>query len=267
MPRMTGELDDRRPVAVVTGGGRGIGRGITLALAGAGYDVVVGYDKDGESASATADDARALGVEAATEQGDVADPASAARLVEVATGTFGRLDCWVCNAGILAVGPLLELSAADATRVLEVNYLGTFYGLQAAAGEMVAAGRGGRIVTVSSEAGLRAWPLYGAYAPSKFAQIGLTQVAALELGAHGILVNAVCPGLVVTDMLRQKWPVEAELRGVSVDDIHAESTAGTPTGRLATPEDVGATVAWLAGPGAANITGQAICVNGGLTLH
>lgn len=264
---MTEDLDGRRPVAVITGGGRGIGRGITLALAAAGYHVVIGFDKDGASAAATATDARALGVEATVEQGDVADPASATRLVDVATEQFGGLDCWVCNAGILAVGPLLELSATDAIRVLEINYLGTFYGLQAAGRAMVGAGRGGRIITVSSEAGLRAWPLYGAYAPSKFAQIGLTQVAALELGAHGILVNAVCPGLVVTDMLRQKWPVEAELRGITVEDIHREATAGTPTGRLATPEDVGATVAWLAGPGAANITGQAICVNGGLTLH
>lgn len=264
---MSGEPETERPVAVVTGGGRGIGRGITLALADAGFDVLIGFDKDEAAAAATAGEASQRGGRSATLQGDVADPATATRLVEGALEGFGRLDCWVCNAGVLAVGPLLELTAADAIRVMEINYLGTFYGLQAAARQMVAADHGGRIVVVSSEAGLRAWPLYGAYAPSKFAQLGLTQVAAVELGAHGILVNAVCPGLVLTDMLRSKWPVEATLRGVSVEDIHRESTAMTPTGRLATPEDVGATVAWLVGPGATNVTGQAICVNGGLTLH
>jgi NAD(P)-dependent dehydrogenase (short-subunit alcohol dehydrogenase family) len=122
-------------------------------------------------------------------------------------------------------------------------------------------------VNVSSEAGLRAWPLYGAYAPTKFAQIGLTQVAALELAGYGILVNAVCPGLVETDMVREKWPIEAALSGTTVEAISAEANGATPTGRLCTPEDIGGTVAWLAGPGAANVTGQAICIDGGVTLH
>jgi NAD(P)-dependent dehydrogenase (short-subunit alcohol dehydrogenase family) len=188
-------------------------------------------------------------------------------LAEAALDRFGRLDCWVNNAGVMVAAPLLELSSADLSRSYEVNLLGTFHGLQAAATVMIDAGRGGRIVNVSSEAGLRAWPLYGAYAPTKFAQIGLTQVAALELARHGILVNAVCPGLVETDMVREKWPIEAALSGMTVEAIRAEANGATPTGRLSTPEDIGGAVAWLAGPGAANVTGQAICINGGVTLH
>jgi NAD(P)-dependent dehydrogenase (short-subunit alcohol dehydrogenase family) len=264
---MTTAEPSSRPVAVITGGGRGIGRGITVALVAAGFDVVVGFQKGAAAADATAAEVTAGGGEAVTVQGDVVDPLTSTRLAEAALNAFGRLDCWVNNAGILNAGPILDLTLAEVTQSFEVNYLGSFHGLQAAARTMVAAGRGGRIVNISSEAGLRAWPLYGSYTPTKFAQIGLTQVAALELGRHGILVNAVCPGLVETDMVLTKWPLEAALNGTTVEQIRADSEAMTPTGRLATPADVGATVAWLAGPGAASVTGQAICVNGGVTLH
>jgi NAD(P)-dependent dehydrogenase (short-subunit alcohol dehydrogenase family) len=253
--------------AVVTGGGRGIGRGISLALAAAGFDLVVGWTKGADKAAETVADAHRLGVRAHAVQGDISDPLTSALLVERAREAFGRLDCWINNAGLLVPGPLLELTGEDVSRSFEVNFLGTFHGVQAAARAMIAAGTGGRIINVSSEAGLRAWPLYGAYAPTKFAQLGLTQVAAQELGRHGILVNAVCPGLVETDMVAAKWPVEAALTGRTIDEIRAGSVADTLTGRLCTPADVGATVAWLAGPGAANITGQSICVNAGVTLH
>lgn len=254
-------------VAVVTGGGRGIGRGICLALAAAGFDLVIGWTKGADKAAETVADAQRLGVRAHAVQGDIGDPLTSALLVERAQEAFGTLDCWVNNAGILVVGPLLRLTAEDVSRSLEVNFLGTFHGVQAAARAMIAARTGGRIINVSSEAGLRAWPLYGAYAPTKFAQLGLTQVAAQELGRHGILVNAVCPGIIETDMIEAKWPLESALTGRTVDEIRAASVADTLTGRLCTPDDVGAMVAWLAGPGAGNITGQSICVNAGVTLH
>jgi NAD(P)-dependent dehydrogenase (short-subunit alcohol dehydrogenase family) len=256
-----------RPVAVVTGGGRGIGRGICHALARDGYDLVLGWTKGAEQVTSTIGELQALGVDAVGVQGDIADPMTSALLSEAALDSFGRLDCWVNNAGIIVAGPLLELSVDDVMRAFEVNFLGTFHGVQAAGRAMVAAGSGGRIINIASEAALRAWPLYGAYAPSKFAQIGLTQVAAIELGPHGIMVNAVCPGLIETDMVAEKWPIEAEVRGCTVDDIRAESAADTLTGKLCTPEDVGAMVAWLAGPGAGNFTGQALCVNAGVTMH
>jgi NAD(P)-dependent dehydrogenase (short-subunit alcohol dehydrogenase family) len=254
-------------VAVVTGGGRGIGRGISLALAAAGFDLVIGWHKGGEDAAATVAAAEELGAVAVPVCGDIAHAHTASALAQAATATFGRLDVWVNNAGILTVGPLLELTLPDFERTLQVNLIGAFHGTQAAARTMIGAGRGGRIINISSEAGLRAWPLYGAYAPTKFAMIGLTQVAALELGRAGILVNAVCPGLVETDMVAQKWPEEAALRGTSVDAIRAENVDATPSGRLATTEDIGAAVAWLAGSGASSVTGQSICVNGGMTLH
>jgi NAD(P)-dependent dehydrogenase (short-subunit alcohol dehydrogenase family) len=256
-----------RKVAVVTGGGRGIGRGISEALAQSGHDVVVGWSKGAEEAADTIASLQKLGADAVSVQGDVADQVTSWRLAECAVDTFGRLDTWVNNAGILHVAPLLDTSIEDLTRVLEVNLVGTFNGVQAAARAMIAAGTGGRIINVSSEAGLRAWPLYSAYAPSKFGQIGLTQVAALELGAHGICVNAICPGIVETDMIREKWPTEAALAGRTVEDIRAEANAMAATGRLCTVDEIGDAVVWLAGPGAANVTGQAICINGGVTLH
>jgi NAD(P)-dependent dehydrogenase (short-subunit alcohol dehydrogenase family) len=125
----------------------------------------------------------------------------------------------------------------------------------------------GRIINISSEAGIRAWPLYGAYAPSKFAQIGLGQVAALELGGMGITVNTVCPGIIETDMVLSKWGAESAITGSSIDRIRADVTAETLTGALCTPEDVGEAVVWLASPAAKNVTGQSICVNAGVTLH
>lgn len=258
--------DLRRRVAVVTGGGRGIGQGITLARAGAGLDVVVGYHRDRDAAEKTAAAARERGAAAEVVAGDVAADGTADALVAAAAG-LGGLDVWVNNAGVLHAAPLLDTSVDDAEAAMRTNYLGTFRGLSAAAAAMVAAGGGGRIVNISSEVGLRAWPLYAAYAPTKFAIIGLTQVAALELGAHGILVNAVCPGLVETDMVTAKWPLEAALTGTTVEAIRAASAANTPTGRLVTPAEVGGVVAWLAGDQAAGVTGQAVCVNGGATLH
>jgi NAD(P)-dependent dehydrogenase (short-subunit alcohol dehydrogenase family) len=254
------------PVAVVTGGGRGIGAGISTALAQHGFDVVIGWTSDEAAAVKTAarigetTSARTILV-----RGDVSDEQTSKDLAAAALAEFGRLDCWVNNAGYMAAGSILELTGDQVRRCFEINLLGTFYGIQSAAAAMGDAG--GRIVNISSEAGIRAWPLYGAYAPSKFAQIGLGQVAALELGQRGITVNTVCPGIIETDMVLDKWAAESALTQTPVADIRAAVTAETLTGALCTPEDVGDAVAWLASPSAGSVTGQSICVNAGVTLH
>ncbi len=253
------------PVAVVTGGGRGIGAGISKALARHGYDVVIGYTSDEAAAARTAAElAEESGAKTVLVRGDVSDAETSTALAEAALGTLGGLDCWVNNAGYMAAGALLELTGEQVRRCFEINLLGTFYGIQSAARAMAA---GGRIVNISSEAGIRAWPLYGAYAPSKFGQIGLGQVAALELGARGITVNTVCPGIIETDMVTVKWASESAITGKTVEQIRDDVTAETLTGALCTPEDIGETVAWLAGPAARNLTGQSVCVNAGVTLH
>jgi NAD(P)-dependent dehydrogenase (short-subunit alcohol dehydrogenase family) len=259
-------VNAQAPVAVVTGGGRGIGAGISKALARHGFDVVIGWTSDEAAAKQTAADISETSCSrAALVSGDVSDPQTSAELAGTALDDFGRLDCWVNNAGYMEAGSILELSGDQLLRCFEINLMGTFYGIQSAARAMGSAG--GRIVNISSEAGIRAWPLYGAYAPTKFAQIGLGQVAALELGAMGITVNTVCPGIIETDMVMSKWASESEITGKPVDEIRAEVTAETLTGSLCTPEDVGETVAWLASPGAKNVTGQSVCVNAGVTLH
>lgn len=256
-----------RPVAVVTGGGRGIGRGISVALANLGYDLVIGWNRGKDDVAETMALVEGVGGRALESGGDISDEGTSQELADLANREFGRLDAWVNNAGVIKVSPLLETSSEDVEQVWRINFLGTFHGIRSAARSMLASKTAGRIVNISSEAGIRAWPLYAAYAPTKFAVNGLTQVAALELAPSGICVNAVCPGIVETDMMRDKWPIEAEITGRSVEEIRQECTAMVPTGHLSTPEDIGSTVAWLVGSGMGNVTGQAICVNGGVTLH
>lgn len=254
------------PVAVVTGGGRGIGAGISKALAQHGFNVVIGWTSDEAAADKTAAViAETTAARVILVRGDVSERGTADDLADAALAEFGRLDCWVNNAGYMATGSILTLTGEQLRRCFEINVLGTFYGIQSAAAAMGESG--GRIVNISSEAGIRAWPLYGAYAPSKFAQIGLGQVAALELGRKGITVNTVCPGIIETDMVLDKWAAESSITGTSVEQIRAGVTAETLTGALCTPDDIGDAVAWLASSASGSVTGQSICVNAGVTLH
>ena len=253
--------------AVVTGGGRGLGRGIALALGGLGCDLVLGWHRDGEATAATVAGLEDLGAAAIAVQGDVRDPATSADLVKAATREFGAVDVWVNNAGVSVFAPVLSTSAGEMTAMMEVNYFGTFHGLQAAGAVMTASGRGGRIINVASDLGLRAAPNLAGYSASKFAVVGLTQAAAVELAPHGVRVNAVCPGTVETEMVEAEQAAEAGWTGTSVEDVRRRLLADVPAGRLCTPDDVGALVAWLAGPAAEFVTGQAICTNGGSILH
>lgn len=255
------------PVAVVTGASRGLGRGVALSLATAGFDLVLGFHRDVDGAAGTAAAVEATGRRAVTVAGDVAEADTAKALLEAAVAGFGSLDAWVNNAGISVLAPVVDTSPADLARMLDVNLLGTFHGLQAAARWFLAEGRGGRIVNIASEVGVQAFPLLGAYAATKFAVVGLTQTAALELATAGITVNAVCPGTAETDMVLAERASESQLSGASTDQVRAAYLDGIPAGRFCEPADVGAAVAYLAGPGAAYVTGQSICINGGSVLR
>jgi meso-butanediol dehydrogenase / (S,S)-butanediol dehydrogenase / diacetyl reductase len=259
-------VSDRR-VAVVTGGSRGLGRGIAFALADAGCDLALGWRRDADALAVTAGGARQRGATVLAVQGDMRDPATAQLLAKEAVTGLGSIDVWVNNAGVSVLGPLLETTAGDMSYMVEVNYLGTFYGLQAAARAMETAGRGGRIVNVASDLGLLAAPLLAGYSATKFAVVGLTQAAALELAPHRISVNAVCPGTVETDMVLAEQAAEAAWSRTSVGEVRDRLIRAVPAGRLCTPEDVGALVAWLVSPMAGFVTGQAICTNGGSILH
>ena len=256
-----------RRVAVVTGAARGLGRGIAVALAEAGYDVVVNFSTSTDAAAETVALVEKAGTRAVAVRGDIAVEATASELARVAVTAFGALDVWVNNAGISVLAPLVDTSAADMRRMFEVNTLGTLFGIQAAARALRRGGRGGRIINVASELGVQAFPYLGAYSATKFAVVGLTQSAALELAVDGITVNAVCPGTAETDMVLAERTSEVGVTGLSADEVRGSYLDAIPAGRFCTPEDVGACVAYLASPSAGYLTGQSVCVNGGSVLH
>jgi NAD(P)-dependent dehydrogenase (short-subunit alcohol dehydrogenase family) len=254
-------------VAVVTGGGRGLGRGIALALADAGFDVVLGWFGNEAAVAETAASVEQLGRRAVTVRGDVADAGTAKLLVDAAADHGNGIDAWVNNAGVSVLAPVIDTDPLEMARMVDVNLLGTFHGLQAAARAMSDSGKGGRIVNLASDLGVQAAPLLGGYAATKFGVVGLTQAAAVELAPLGITVNAVCPGTAETDMVLAERAQEVEVRGVVPAQVRQSYLDAIPAGRFCTPADVGGLVAWLCTPSASYVTGQAICVNGGSVLH
>ena len=252
--------------AVVTGASKGIGRGVAIALARDGWDIVVNYSANEGAAKETADLVADAGARAVIVGGDVTDPATSERLA-VAGSELGTLGAWVNNAGVSVLAPIIETSAEDMEHMLAVNYMGTFHGVQAAAKAMIAAGTPGRIVNVASEAAVLTFRYLGAYAASKFAVVGLTQAAALELGAFGITVNAIGPGTTETDMVLAERRSEVGITGLASGEVRDGYLASIPLGRFCTPDDSGALVAWLASPAAAYVTGQIILNNGGSVFH
>jgi NAD(P)-dependent dehydrogenase (short-subunit alcohol dehydrogenase family) len=257
----------RRRSAVVTGASKGLGRGIAAALAADGCDVVVNWSRSEADAKETAQAVEAVGGQAVLAQGDVRDPEVSQQLAEVALDAFGALDVWVNNAGVSVLAPVLDTAVDDMEQMLAVNLMGTFHGMQAAGRTMIATGARGRIVNVASEAAVLTFKYLGAYAATKFAVVGLTQAAALELGEHGITVNAVGPGTAETDMVMAERRSEVAITGRSSDAVRASYLDNIPLGRFCEPEDAGALVAWLAGDGASYVTGQVFLTNGGSVLH
>ncbi|PTQ52145.1 MAG: 3-oxoacyl-[acyl-carrier protein] reductase [Brockia lithotrophica] len=244
------ELAER--VALVTGASRGIGRAIALELARGGARVLVVYRGRRDAAEAVVEEIRGLGSEAFAEQGDVARPEEAERLVSLALDRFGRLDILVNNAGITRDNLLLRMKDEEWEEVLRTNLSGPFYLMRAAAKHMMRARRG-RIVNIASVVGLVGNPGQANYAAAKAGLIGLTKAAAKELASRGITVNAVAPGYIQTDMTESlpEAAKEALLRLI-------------PAGRFGSPEDVARAVRFLAGDDAAYITGHVLVVDGGM---
>jgi NAD(P)-dependent dehydrogenase (short-subunit alcohol dehydrogenase family) len=244
--------------ALVTGAGTGIGAAIARTLAERGHRVAV-TDLDAEAAASVA---KELGTFSTGL--DVTDRASIALAADEVERALGPLDVWVSNAGVSTMARFQETTEEDWDRNLSVNAKGVFLCGQEAARRLIARGEGGVIVNVGSMAGKRgAVPYLSAYVASKFAVVGLTQAMAHELAPHGIRVNCVCPGYVATGMQERELEWESRLRGIPVEDVRRLYVRETPLGRLETPEDVARAVAFLAGPDAAFITGEALAVNGG----
>jgi 3-oxoacyl-[acyl-carrier protein] reductase/meso-butanediol dehydrogenase/(S,S)-butanediol dehydrogenase/diacetyl reductase len=221
-----------------------------------------------------AEEIRAMGGRAACFVCNLKDRTQIAALVDSAAAEFGRIDILVNNARAI-VGrdrvPITELDAGVWDHFLDLNITAPFLLTKAVAARMIEVGRGGRIINIGSDMSKQAGKHGAAYAASKFALVGLTQGAALDLAEHGITVNAVCPGPINTDRISYAERAQAEAEGVSVEVVRARSVRAAaeqiPLGRIAEPEDVANLVAFLATPQAAFITGQAYNVNGGQIFH
>ena len=240
--------------ALVTGGSRGIGRAICLELAKAGCNVAVNYAGSAAAAEETAAQCRALGVRAQVFQADVSSAAACAALVEQVLAAFGRIDVLVNNAGVTRDNLLLRMSEEDYDRVLDTNLKGAVFCCKAVARPMMRQ-RYGRIVNLSSVVGLRGNPGQTGYAASKAGILGLTKAAAKELAARNITVNAVAPGFIETDMTAV-LPEKAKTAMLSTIPMAAPGQ----------PEDVARAAAFFARPESAYITGQVLCVDGGMAV-
>ncbi len=250
---------------LVTGAARGIGRAIALRLAADGLAVsVVDLAVAGGALAAVVGEIEAAGGRALAHTVDVTDAAAVDAAVAHHVREFGGLDVMVANAGIALTAPLLETTAAQWATTLDVNLGGVFHCYRAGARQMVAQGRGGRLIGAASVAAHRGGKWQGAYSASKFAVRGLSQSVAQELAEHGITVNVYSPGVVETPMWESIDADLAERRGTTVGSEMSAMIAGIPLGRLEVPADVAGVVSFLASPDAAYITGQSIVVDGGM---
>ncbi|MCL4765020.1 MAG: 3-oxoacyl-ACP reductase FabG [Hyphomicrobiaceae bacterium] len=242
---------------LVTGAGRGIGRAIALGVAAAGGTVAVNYHRDAASANEVAEYIRGLGREAAVIQADTRDRGQVLRMIEETEARLGGLDVLVNNAGVSAATPFLSISEEEWDRVINTNLKGYFLVAQAAANVMIRHGKGGRIINISSARQEQAWPGNAHYCASKGGIHMLTRVMALELGRHGLTVNCVSPGTILTDINRKKF---------SDEDFLARRIERIPVGRLGDPADVVGAVILLASNESTFINGASIMVDGGQTV-
>ncbi|TDL12383.1 acetoin reductase [Mycolicibacterium obuense] len=253
-------------VALVTGAGRGIGRGIALRLARDGADVAL-VDVTADGISAVADEIAEVGSKSTTFVADVSDRDQVFAAVDHTASALGGLDIMVNNAGIALVGPLVDVTPDELKKLWAINVDGVLWGIQAAVAQFKKAGTKGKIINASSIAGHDGFAMLGPYSATKFAVRALTQAAAKEHAADGITVNAYCPGVVGTDMWVEIDKRFAELTGAAEGETYDKFVGGIALGRAETPDDVAGFVSYLAGPDADYMTGQAGLIDGGLVYR
>jgi acetoin reductase-like protein len=249
-------------IAIVTGAGRGIGRGIALRYAQEGAHLAL-IDLERAEVEAVADEVRRLDRRAWTHRADLAQVDQAQELVRRAAAEFGRVDVLVNNAGRAGPKPMLELTPEDWDRMFDVNARGLFFCLQEAARQMIRQGRGGKIVNIASTAGKGGSNHHTHYAASKACVISVTRSAALTLAPHKINVNAICPGIIDTPMWEQIDQTRTSWAGEPPGTEFRRAVAAVPWGRAGTPADVAAVAAFLASDDAEYLTGQTVNVTGG----
>lgn len=253
-------------VALVTGAGQGIGRGIALRLARDGADVAI-VDVNEEKAQLVAKEVEALGRKATTFIADVGNRDEVRAAIEHAEKTLGGFDIMVNNAGIAQVQALADVTPEEVEKIFRINIQGVLWGIQAAAASFKARGKPGKIINASSIAGHEGYALLGVYSATKFAVRALTQAAAKEYASAGITVNAYCPGVVGTDMWVTIDKRMAEITGANPGETYEKFVNGIALGRAETPDDVASFVSYLAGPDSDYMTGQAPLIDGGLVYR
>ncbi len=260
-PARSGRLAGR--TALVTGASRGIGQAIARRYAAEGADLFLVATGLAQLAD-TRLQAEAHGARVVLHAADVGDRTAVEAIVDRAVAEFGRLDVLVNNAGVYHASPLLDMAVEDFDRVMRVNVHGAFHVLQLVLRQMRARGSG-KVVNIASTAGKWGSMNQSAYNASKHALVGLTRCAALEMGAFGVNVNAICPGFVETDML-QAFRAHGQILGVPFEQVLEGARARVPIRRFLQPDEIAHLAVYLASAESDGMTGQTLLLDGGMLM-
>jgi 3-hydroxybutyrate dehydrogenase len=256
-----GRLSGR--IALITGASRGIGRAIALRYAEEGADLFLTASGHGPLDETRAL-AEALGARVLTHAADVSDRAAVQAMVDAALSAFGGIDVLVNNAGVYKAARLVDYTPEDFDRIMQVNVYGAFHVMQLLLRHMQARGRG-KVVNIASTAGKWGSMNQSAYNASKHALVGLTRCAALEMGAHGINVNAICPGFVQTDMI-EGFRAHADILGVPFEKVMEGGLSRVPLKRFLQPREIADLAVYLASAESDGMTGQTLLLDGGMLM-
>ena len=252
-------------VALVTGAGGGMGKETAITLAKLGASVVIA-DINLENVEQVRDEMRQVGLKAEAIQVDVTNEDDVKKMVNFTIESFGKVDILINCAGVSKNMQLIETTVEDWNRIFDINVKGIFLAIRETLPHLIKQ-KSGKIVNFSSMVGKEAFGNNVAYSASKFAVMGITQGVAKEVAKHNINVNAVCPGIVMTEMMERATEEIAKLQGVTKEDIIQDFCQNIPLNRLQTPQDVAGVVAFLCSDLAFNMTGQGINITGGAQLH